>query len=115
MAHARGCPTCGRDGARVYIASQTVLTVRCAHCTHVWCVDMKLLPDSVSVNRLERTCLMATDSRTSTRIALGAVLDAVVNFAQRLFRRKRKPRSIELGTVSQTWLAAERGLREDRF
>ena len=41
------CPTCGQDGARVYIVSQTVLTVRCAHCTHVWCVDMKLLPDSV--------------------------------------------------------------------
>lgn len=58
---------------------------------------------------------MATTGGTRTRIALGALLAGAVALALGLFRRKPKPRSIELGTVSQSWLASERGLREDRF
>jgi hypothetical protein len=58
---------------------------------------------------------MATTGGTRTRIGLGALLAGAVTLVLGLFRRKRKPRSIELGNVSQSWLASKRGLREDRF
>ena len=41
------CPTCGHGAARLYISSKSVLTVRCAHCDHVWCVDRKTMPETV--------------------------------------------------------------------
>jgi len=37
------CPTCGHNGAHVYICSNTVLTVRCARCAHDWCLDVRSL------------------------------------------------------------------------
>lgn len=41
------CPTCSHDGAEVYISSNTVLTVRCSRCSHVWCVDVTGLSPAV--------------------------------------------------------------------
>jgi hypothetical protein len=47
--------------------------------------------------------------------AFGAVIISVVAVVFRLVRRNRKARVIDVGTVSQGWLAAERGIREDRL
>jgi len=43
-----------------------------------------------------------------------ALLFATARVAIRLLGRRRKRRPIELGTVSERWLASERGLRYDR-
>ena len=41
------CPTCSHERAQLYIASNTVLTVRCARCMHIWCVDLTTLPGAM--------------------------------------------------------------------
>ena len=41
------CPKCSHDGARLQIASATVLTVKCAECQHTWSVDSSTLPPDV--------------------------------------------------------------------
>jgi Zn ribbon nucleic-acid-binding protein len=33
------CPKCDHDGARLFIGSATVVTVKCVRCDHVWSVD----------------------------------------------------------------------------
>jgi uncharacterized Zn finger protein len=41
------CPNCGHDGARPYIGSATVLTVKCSACVHVWSVDTNTLAPEI--------------------------------------------------------------------
>ena len=50
-------------------------------------------------------------SATKRRSVVGALLVGAMAVAFRLFRRKR--RVIDAGAVSQRWLAAERGTRQD--
>ena len=45
---------------------------------------------------------------------IAALLMATAGIAIRLLGRGRTRRTIELGTVSERWLASERGLRYDR-
>jgi uncharacterized Zn finger protein len=49
------CPGCGHDGARVQVASATVLTVRCPECDHIWSVDSTMLPSAVRERVTEAT------------------------------------------------------------
>lgn len=43
------CPNCGHDGARPYISSATVLTVKCAACYHSWSVETHSLAPDIRV------------------------------------------------------------------
>jgi hypothetical protein len=49
------CPKCGHDGARLQIASATVLTVKCAECEHTWSVESSTLPPDVRGQVTEAT------------------------------------------------------------
>ena len=40
------CPKCAHYGARPYIGSATVLTIKCVGCNHSWSLDTNILaPD----------------------------------------------------------------------
>lgn len=43
------CPKCGHDGARPFIASVTVLTVKCAACDHSWSMETNSLAPDIRV------------------------------------------------------------------
>ena len=43
------CPKCGHDGARPYIGSATVLTIKCAACDHPWSVETDTLAPDIRV------------------------------------------------------------------
>ena len=45
---------------------------------------------------------------------IAALFVATTRIAIRLLKRDRKHRAIELGSVSERWLASERGLRDGR-
>ena len=42
------CPRCERrDATHIVIASETVLTLKCATCVHMWSIELTSLPESV--------------------------------------------------------------------
>lgn len=43
------CPKCAHDGARPYIGSASVLTVRCASCGHEWSLETNSLAPDIRV------------------------------------------------------------------
>ena len=63
------CPRCGHDGARIQIASATVLTVECAECRHPWSVDSTILPPDIREQ--------VTDARTMTNSMPSGVVYAL--------------------------------------
>jgi uncharacterized Zn finger protein len=41
------CPKCQHVGGTLVVKSTTVITVRCARCSHTWAADMLTLPSEV--------------------------------------------------------------------
>jgi uncharacterized Zn finger protein len=37
------CPHCGHDQARPFIATQSVVTVKCTQCTRTWSIEVAAL------------------------------------------------------------------------
>jgi hypothetical protein len=58
---ALNCPKCGHDGARPYIGSATVLTVKCAACDHAWSLETNIL--TPEIRQQVNAALDATQTR----------------------------------------------------